>query len=383
MTKKLLLPFFFIFLVFNSYSQKETISYTLLEDDPYRISRISIYASPLMSRYDLSNYISLGIEAGASFRIGKKLEVTGNYQHSYLNLGTLISDMADFNYGFEHLQEIKPSLPFTWGEAGVAYVFSDQVRKQPHYMNLHTQSTSQVIINSVLSIESDLRRLRKIRGGFIRTSGMEWMYPGLSTESEQKYYTTDGVEFTNNTLVFPDINYTSLESWEGSGYLNTNPYSDYTANLPIPFTANLFYIGYSSEKIINTMIDVEGHGIRSKRGSSEFFIDLIFGKPNYGNIQFYASDPTATVYNLEIKDEVREYELDEVASEMKPASLGFRMGWMIKSPAFSNVIKWEDQVQNDQRLLYPYLRMSFGMMPSLRLSNSPFMEFTFGASFNL
>jgi hypothetical protein len=383
MLRKIFLPFLFLLMMLNSIAQKDSVSYQMLEDDPYRISKINLFASPLMTRYDLSTYISLGVEGGASVRIGKKIEVSSSFQYTYLNLGTLLSDLGDYNYGFDHLEPIKQNMPFTWAEAGIAYVFSDKVRKQPHYMNLHTQQSSQLIIYNVLGIESDLRRLRKVRSGFIRSTGMEWMYPMLSTDSEEKYYTEDGVVFTSNSVVFPDVSYGSLWSYEGSSYLNTNAYSDYTANLPIPATSNLFYIGYASEKIMNTLIDVENHGLRSKRASSEFYMDLIFGMVDYGPVLFYASDPAATVYGEEIKNEQKEYELDAAASEMSPGRLGFRMGWMIKSPAFSNVVKWEEQVKNDQRLLYPYLRFSFGMLPTLRLSNSAFMDFTVGASFNL
>ncbi len=59
------------------------------------------------------------------------------------------------------------------------------------------------------------------------------------------------------------------------------------------------------------------------------------------------------------------------------------MGWMIKSPAFSNLIKWEEKVNSDQRLMYPYFRTSFGMLPTMRLSNSYFWDFSFGFSLNL
>lgn len=382
MLRKSILFLLFLSLFGNAFSQKDSVSYTLLEDDPYRISKLNLFVTPLYTRYDPTYYIALGIEAGASVRIGNKLEATLNYQQSYLSLASWMGDL-DANYNFEDLEAIKASHPFSWAEAGIAYVFSDKVRKQPHYMNLHTQQTNQLIIYNVLSMNSDLRRLRKARAGFIRSTGMEWMFPMLSSDSESKYYTTDGLVFSADQIVFPDINYAGLEAYEGSSYLNDNLYTDYMPNPAIPSTANMIYIGYASEKIINTLIDVENHGLRSKRASSEFFADLIVGTVTYNPIEFYVSDPTATVYGEEMKNETKEYTLDAEASGMKPGNLGFRMGWMIKTPAYSNLVKWEDQVNSDQRLLYPYMRFTFGMLPTMRFGNSYFMDFTVGASLNL
>lgn len=382
MLRKSILFFGFLSLFLSGFSQKDSVNYTLLEDNPFRISKFNLFLTPLYTRYDPTYYIAVGFEGGASMRIGKKLEASLNYQQSYLSLASWMGDL-DANYNFEDFEAIKASHPYSWAEVGIAYIFSDKVRKQPHYMNLHTQQTNQLIIYNVLSMNSDLRRLRKLRAGYIRSTGMEWMFPMLSSNSESKYYTTDGLEFTPEHVVFPDVNYTSLEAYEGSSYFNDNEYTDYMPNPAIPSSSNMIYIGYASEKIMNTLIDVENHGLRSKRVSSEFFADLIVGTVSYNPIVFYTSDPTATVYGEEMKNETKEYELDEEASGMKPGNLGFRMGWMIKTPAYSNLVKWEDQVNSDQRLLYPYMRFSFGMLPTMRFGNSYFMDFTFGASLNL
>lgn len=381
MIRKFTFLFLIIILSGSLYAQKDTVSYSVLEDNPYQISHVNLFVSPLYMKMDPTTYLSLGVEGGASIRIGKKVEASLLYQYSYLNLGSLMSDIS--SYGYDDLEAIKQQVPLSWAEVGVSWVFSDKVRKQPHYMNLHTQQTNQLIIYNVLSITSDLRRLQKVRGGVIHATNMEWMFPLLSSDAEQRYITTDGLEIASDEVVFPEIDYLNLWSYEGSSYKNENPYSDLMVNPAIPSTSNLIYIGYASEKIINTLIDVENHGIRSKRGSSEFFVDLIVGKVNYAPFEFYTANTSAVNYNDEVSNETKLYELDEDLSGIKANNFGFRMGWMIKSPAFSNLIKWEEKVNSDQRLMYPYFRTSFGMLPTMRLSNSYFWDFSFGFSLNL
>ena len=133
---------------------------------------------------------------------------------------------------------------------------------------------------------------------------------------------------------------------------------------------------------MNAIIDIDGHGKRYKRFRIESFIDLIYGKPEYGSFDFYKSNPSATHYYSEVLNETKEYNLDFEQSGYNLNNFGFRVGYIVRPIPTSKFVKWEDKAKADSKLFYWHMKLSGGMLPSYQPLKAIYIDVSLTCSFN-
>jgi hypothetical protein len=396
MNHKLLLFIIVIVIAYSASAQKDTIHYNILKDDPYELAMINLELSPLVTHYDYASYLVLGFSAGVSATLFDKVDLHSNYTMEYFNLNKVLMNdgISDIMNGYEGLNNIEYNpQSVSWFEIGASIRLSDQMRNEEHYLTVHSQQTGNIIINNVINIESKYRKIKKLRGGFIQTKTNENYLTLLSYKEDLKIYAnyddSKGALFNAKGVTYDEINYTQLFDPYYDGIstpdeydYNENEYSNINAAITVPYSANIYYFGYGSEKIMNAIIDIEGHGKRYKRFRIERYIDILYGAPEYGSFSFYKPDVNATYYEKEVLNESVDYNIDFEKSGFTMRNFGFRVGVNVHSVPVSKYNTWEERAKADQHLIYGASRFSLGMLPSYQLLKSFFVDYTIILTFN-
>ncbi|MFZ4398973.1 MAG: hypothetical protein ACOYO1_02975 [Bacteroidales bacterium] len=377
--KKISILALLILCIMNGYSQKDTIRYNVLYDDPYAIRKLSIEINPMQFNFDATNYMALRAGIGLSYQLTDMFDIKGRFSSDYpVSFFKASNWFGGDVYTHPTDDNAKPEVTnnkYTAYEFGVGIKFSDNVRKQKIAYGLHSTQTGNIIINNVIIVEAKTRRVRRLRAGIIGVNQMV-KFKGVSMAiGNFNIYTKDGVEFNQNGVIFPDVNYLTLKDHEGATYLNTDNYSkDDGYVLNSTYKANMFYIGYSSERIFNQVLDIDNYGKRTSTGIFNFYVDLIIGKPEYGSIQYFASDPTAVIYGKEIGTQLKSYDIDFAKSGYTLSSMGFRIGIEGNNPSISKQVKWEDKAKETNRLGYWGYRVNLGVYPAYTIWQGAFAE---------
>jgi hypothetical protein len=377
--KKIYILALLILSIIKGYSQKDTIRYNVLYDDPYASRKLSIEINPFQLNFDATNYVTLRAGIGISYQLTDMFDIRGRFSTDYpISLFKVSNLLGGDVYTHPSDDNVKPEVSnnkYTAYEFGVGINFSDKVRNQKIAYSLHSTQTGNIIINNVIIVEAKTRRVRRLRAGIIGLNQMVKFKSKSMAISDFSIYTKDGVEFNQNGVVYPDVDYLVLKDHEGATYLNTDKYSkddDYVLNTA--YKSNLFYIGFSSERIYNQVLEIDNYGKRMSTGMFNFSVDLIFGKPDYGSIQYFASDPTAVVYGKEVGTELKSHEIDFEKSGYSLSSMGFRIGFEGNNPSISKKVKWEDKAKETNRLGYWGYRVNLGIYPAYTIWQGGFAE---------
>ncbi|MDL2227552.1 hypothetical protein LJC30_01525 [Odoribacter sp. OttesenSCG-928-L07] len=355
------------------FSQNDTVKYSVIKDDPYDIPKMYINISPLT--FNGARTFYLGYNVGVNAIIADKFTINASFTGQYPALDlTLFSTSSVLERDFEY----KKSYDFDV-EFGLGYIISDKVRTEDATVVLNSNSyrgsNFTLISSTVIQTKSQFRRFTEVRlGGFYK--GGDYIPRGNNV------YATDGTMFLyykyaeemtspmNGTVKFGDIDYENLvfdsyiteKSSKINGVLFTNA------------TTMGGYIGIAFNNVKNLIIDVEDYGVRGISGYTKFYIDILGGISKLSPFEFYASNPNAVNYGDEISDQLKTYEIDLKANNIKVIPIGLRLGYEFKKPLLSKKASFEEQVKRAERLIYLSYIFEGGMKPSFNFVDGLYLK---------
>ncbi|MCF8295866.1 MAG: hypothetical protein K9I34_07355 [Bacteroidales bacterium] len=381
---------------FNPYKNKNPTNKALTIEktygNPTDISRLQLKLYPVSVLHCPSLVYHVGFGGGASYHFRELLDIDLSYTSYYANLNSDETISSTFlvggahtewqNFAYSHLDNLylKPMHAKVL-ELGVGYIVSDKVIRKTTTFFLNKKSLLiQFILGHVvqhyLEYENKIREVEKFRTGYMYMNNYLTIKK-YNDENDKVYYSTDGVKFSFEGVKYPNLDYgqfpTTIEM----------EYSSLLSSIYLPFTAHYFYLGYSREIMVNTILEIEKWGRKFDRSRKELFVDLIIGVPNYGSFEYYAANPSALAYEEEVTNQTERYEFDFERSDLIASPIGFRVGFEYRGSDFSRFSRNKSLRQlTGHKLLYVKWKGSIGVLPSAHIMKSWFIDLGFTISIN-
>jgi hypothetical protein len=376
--KKFLFLVFITFLSVNFiFSQRDTIKYSVVKDNPDDVPNMYISINPAVFNAGMDMYG--GFDVKLDYTIADKFNIRGGFEMQYPKLNFTKNMIgADANSKITNNMTI---------DLGLGYVFSDKTRTEDATVIISSHKTSgynvTVVTNNVIQAKMEQRRILRVRlGGFYNVSNFS--LPKNTYATDGTIFNVDnGSFFDNNKVAFSDIDYKNLLEEEGSTRFNERLASDINGKVITKSTLPVVYLGISISKINNQVLDVKDHGLRGNAKYSTFYFDVMFGSPKIHPFEFYKSNPLATVYGDEVSTELKEYEIDIEASDLKPIPVGFRIGYSMHLPFFSKTSpSYEDKLKQIERPVYLTYYLEAGLKPCVDIIQGVYLKAGVGIDIN-
>jgi hypothetical protein len=333
--KKVIIAIAMLFMVMQSYSQTDTVKYSVLLDNPHTISNYSFYIAPANIGVSASNIMTVGAEVGFRGTFFNKLKLDVNYNRA-LYYDNSYSSGRDGMTGkdTEHPKNssLKVNQKFNRDmgyQLGLGYILTDKTVYKKVLLNLASQQTGNLIVNTVTVVDAQIRRRQNLRAGFIYKSSAAKL-----SNDDNKFFTDRGDELRNYSIKYADVDYKKL----GSVATDIDGGMDWYINT----SSSIGYIGYEVDYIMNYIVDTDMFGKRQSRATRTVYIDIMFGSSSFGNVRYFKSNPFATERDDEVGTEIIDYKIDAKRNNLKTRNVGFRVGYEVFGNARSKASRWEN-----------------------------------------
>jgi hypothetical protein len=375
MKNQLLTLFILCIFFFSNAQEKNAVKYSEIFNDPYKIPNFGIIISPAYG--DFGSNLTCMWNVGIRTMIKNRIILEGGYAKVYSKslydhvyntaTGTILPGI---NINFHHpnnnsiycTNNLKLTSVF---EAGLGLVAGDKEKTVKEMINLSSVRGVNVIVNTVSYVDTRIRRLMIIRGGI---HGYKSPIDIASKLSEDEYLeASDGTQFYWDAIKYPDVNYPNLEGITDynkgrTGLQGDDGCTGWYTNMSIIG----FYGGIATKKIRNMAIEAEGYGKRVKSNSVLLYFDVLYAPVKFDDIQFFGSNPSATVYGQEIGTSIKNYDLTGTGKHnINVNNLGFRIGYDGGNLLPSKLISWEkrDELSTIANIGY---KVEGGMRPGIK-----------------
>lgn len=333
--KKVVIAIAMLFMVLQSYSQTDTVKYSVLLDNPQTISDYTFYIAPVNFGVSASNLITSGVELGFRGTLLNKFKLDVNYNRAlyYDNSysggkGSIAGEKSEHpkNPSLKVNQKFNRDMGY---QLGLGYILTDKTAYKKVLLNLASQQTGNLIVNTVTVVDAQIRRRQNLRAGFIYKSSAAKL-----SNDDHKFFTDRGDELRDYDLKYADVDYEKLDrvttDVEGGTdwYINTS--------------SSIGYIGYEVDYIMNYIVDTDMFGKRQSRATRTVYIDIMFGSSSFGNVRYFKSNPLATERDDEVGTEIIDYKIDAKRNNLKTRNVGFRVGYEVFGNARSKASRWEN-----------------------------------------
>lgn len=353
-----------------SFAQKDDIvKYKELENDPNDIPNLEFYLAPAYLDVSMKNILQAGFGLGMQGTISDKMNFHVSYFQPYTSeLYSYNNSSADdaVNHNLKNPQDESIVLNQNFNsissfELGAGLILSDKTASKNVMINLAQQQTGNIIVNTVTSVETNVRKRVAVRGGYYRYSSTNELFAGLDADY---ILTTNGDQLYSDGIVYSDVNYDDLYGdIIGRDYTTFDQIGDWL----IDASTNSLYVGFELEYITNLIVETETYGKRSNQKAIKFYGDIFFGgKTEVKDFLFFESDPSATNIEEETGTNIVNYKLSvgENENQLPISNLGFRIGFESRGIAPSRFVKWEAKDETT-RLLNFGNKFEAGYLPGI------------------
>lgn len=263
------------FLVTNVNAQ--SVSWKVLEDDPYDIKNFSLAIDPLFSEFSGMNGYSFGWGARAEYMMGKRIQASFDIRSGFGTKGYLISNDNTRNYFY------------TEGSLGLIFYNKDKKRNVPIILSQTTSGNTKTTISIKGGVPATVRRVTSLRGGIYQ----------MTNSLSYKYLADSLTTFKGGASDFKLKDSSS----------NVNFSGQYGG-----FASTAIFAGINFRKIVQLAIDVDGWGYRQNKRYTDFYIDGIFA-------------PVVLIKDFKTPDGTKyDVKYDKISY------FGWRMGWVWRKP---------------------------------------------------
>ncbi|MCC6369381.1 MAG: hypothetical protein IT236_00105 [Bacteroidia bacterium] len=309
--KKLLYTAVIALLGLTSYNLKaQSVSYTYVRNDPFDMKNFSGSIDPFFIDINGHNSYAFGWGLRGEYMMGKRLMFNADGRFGF---GTNLFRKSNNN-----------TLNYFYFEGGMGLILLNKARNRnlPIILSQSTSGNVRTTVSIRGGVPAKVRTIIALHGGFYQYTN-SFKLDAKSISDSILTFNSNGVTTTmrdasagKNSSVFT---YTTLETVNSKTVINTA-----TADKVGAIAITSIYGGFNFRSIRNLVIDVDGYGIRSNVGLSDFFIDVMFA-------------PVVALKNFKGADGVT-YDV----KYQNKTPFGWRIGQFIRHPkeqGFS--FKWE------------------------------------------
>ncbi len=276
--KKLLYKLTLGILLLNAiYTNAQSLSWDVLEDNPYDIKNFSLAIDPLFTEVSGMNGYAFGWGLRAEYMMGKRLLAGFDMRNGFGTNGYRISNENTRNFFYME------------GNLGLIFINKSKRRHVPIILSQSTSGNTRTTISIRGGVPANIRRIVALRAGVYQlTNSLSYKYLADSLTS----FKGNGSEFKLKDSIS-----------------NVNFAGQYGG-----FASTAIFAGLNFRKIVQLAIDVDGWGYRSNKRYSDFFIDGIFA-------------PVVLIKDFKTSDGTKyDVKYDKISY------LGWRMGWVWRKP---------------------------------------------------
>lgn len=276
--KKILFKIAFTFSLFTlTQVNAQSVSWSVLEDDPYDIKNFSLAIDPLFTDISGLNGYSLGWGLRAEYMMGKRLQFGFDMRSGF---GT---------NGYRKSNENTRNFFYMEGNIGFIFFNKDKRRRVPIILSQSTSGNTRTTISIKGGVPANVRRIISLRAGAYQ----------LANSLSYKFLADSLTTFKGNGSDFK-----LKDSISNANF--SNQYGG--------FASTAIFGGLNFRRIVQLAIDVDGWGYRQNKMYSDFYIDAILAPAVFIKDFKAGSGETYTV----------KYD--------KISYLGWRMGWVWRKP---------------------------------------------------
>lgn len=258
-------------------SKAQSVSWDVLEDNPYDIKNFSLAIDPLFTEVSGMNGYAFGWGLRADHMMGKRLQLGFDMRTGFGTNGYRISNENTRNYFYME------------GNLGLILINKMKRKNVPIILSQSTSGNTRTTISIKGGVPANIRRIVALRGGaYQMTNSLSYKYLADSLTT----FKGNGQEFKLKDSIS-----------------NAHFASQYGG-----FASTAIFGGFNFRKIVQLAIDVHGWGNRSNKRYSDFFIDGIFA-------------PVVLIKDFRTPDGNRyDVKYDKISY------IGWRMGWAWRKP---------------------------------------------------
>lgn len=284
----------------------QSISYTYVRNDPFDMKNFSGSIDPFFIDINGLNSYAFGWGLRGEYMMGKRLMFNGDAR---MGFGTNLFKKSNNN-----------TLNYFYLEGGIGLILMNKThnRNLPIILSQSTSGNVRTTVSIRGGVPAKVRTIIALHGGFFQyTNSFKLDGKGISDSL-----------LTFNSMTMRDASKTNSGVFTHS-FVETAGTTTRVANAtPVDMVGAMaitsLYGGFNFRSIRNLVIDVDGYGIRSNVGLSDFFIDVMFA-PVVAMKNFKGAD--GNTYDVKYTDKT---------------PFGWRIGQFVRHPkeqGFS--FKWE------------------------------------------
>lgn len=260
-----------------SYTNAQSVSWSVIEDNPFDIKNFSLAIDPLFTEVSGMNGYAFGWGLRAEHMMGKRLLAGFDMRTGFGTNGYRISN--DNTRNFFYME----------GNLGLIFINKSKRRNVPIILSQSSSGNTRTTVSIRGGVPANIRRIIALRAGAYQ----------LTNSLSYKFLADSLTTFKGNGSDFKLKDSISSANFAGQ-------YGG--------FASTAVFAGFHFRKIIQLAIDVDGWGYRSNKRYSDFYIDGIFA-PIVLIKDF--KTPDGNSYNVKY---------DNISY------IGWRMGWIWRKP---------------------------------------------------
>ena len=366
----LILSFIVIAFIGRMNAQSDTVMYKELINDPGKIPNYELIVSPFFMDVSMKNMMVIGFGLGGRATFANKIKIQALYSRPYTK------NIFDWNYfdiddAINHNTE-HPNNPsiivnnefkqFYNFEVSGGFVISDKTAKKNQIINLASQQTGNIILNTVTSVKTNIRKRSTIRLGYSQFQSIVNLFPDFAGESDNLLTTSNDI-LHGSGIEYSGVNYDSLENIWTDTYSNFHGIGGWKTNMNV----KAVFLGVETEYITNLLIETDKFGKRGTRGVTKLYADIFYGKTTIDDFLFFNSNLTAIESGDEIGTNIIAYSLQvgDGENQLKINDIGFRVGLDSYGITPTKFTSWEDSDEASRRFNFGY-KAEIGIRPGIK-----------------
>ncbi len=318
----LLVSLLFLLLVKSS---AQSVSYTVLEDDPNRVKQISLSLEPFYSDFYLEN-ATIGWSLRADALLMKRIEGRFSFNKGYFDVIQSTSDIGN-------LMKPESGLKDNAGmEIGGSFFLIDHNSRRPIRVVLSSHKSGNTTYTQYMNVSAHRRFMLGVRGGFRQGA------TNFEIESDMKNeFFAVNVNNDKDSVHFGDF---------GISVDGMDVYSAYTVQ-----RQTLMYAGIDLRRVTNLVVQADGYNRKkSNRMINNFSFDYLIA-PYIGFKNIHSATKT---WRVETPNGIIK-------------RTGWRVGWMLRAP----------------NLPYLAFKGEFGSYPGIKIKTMTMKNYFINVSLGL
>jgi len=367
----------FLFFAKIIYAQKDTISYTVIHNNPRDIAHTSIYFTPANLISGIFNPAVVGYNVGLKTSFGNEkyalgLSYVGCYANYFdFNTYNSINDgwvsANNSNTTSNKTTILADIKAFRSLEVKIGYTFKEITENKPSFIDIYTDNSK----NTTYYIKPMYteRRILRLNAGFKSFSSAVNLFNINSNSDDFFIEATDGTKFYQSSIAYADVDYqrTNDSYFKRGGNVSSNGVGWITQ-----MSVKSLFVGISKTKVSNFAIDTQ-YGKRSEVESRTTYFDIFYAPSiNINPIVFFASNPFVALIQKPIAkdfigDTPKEFELKRNSKNgVSVIPFGIRFGIDSHTLYPIKLGKWKKSATQQTKGLCLGNKLEIGYLPGLR-----------------